>query len=252
MPANSPASGLLQLRATALPDPRRAVGIALLVLALVGCQSKPTRDPDYAVVRPTTEPLPAATSGSLYRVGYATVLFEDVRARRVGDILTVTLDEATNAEKEAATGIKKNTKVSVPNPTLFGTLPQFNLPGVLPLASTTDNNLSFDASSTTDFSGDSESSQKNRLTGTISVTVAEVLRNGHLVVRGEKIMTLNQGNEHIRLSGIVRPADIRSDNTMSSTRIANATITYAGEGAPADASAIGFLARFLLSAFFPF
>ena len=84
------------------------------------------------------------------------------------------------------------------------------------------------------------------------VTVIEVLPNGYLMVRGEKRIGINQGNEYIKLSGIVRPADIDSTNTVLSTKMADPTIVYVGEGAIADANKIGWLARFFISALFPF
>ena len=80
----------------------------------------------------------------------------------------------------------------------------------------------------------------------------EVLANGYLVVRGEKRIGINQGNEYIRLSGIVRPIDIDEDNTVLSTRLADPTIVYVGDGAVAESNAMGWLARFFISSLFPF
>ena len=122
----------------------------------------------------------------------------------------------------------------------------------MPLASTEDNNLSTNLSSSNTFSGESDSAQSNSLNGDITVTVADVFPNGNLYVRGEKRLNLNQGNEYIKISGIVRPVDIGSDNTVSSTKVADATIIYNGDGAGADANKLGWIARFFISAVFPF
>jgi len=103
-----------------------------------------------------------------------------------------------------------------------------------------------------EFKGEGSSSQSNTLTGTIAVTVAQVLANGNLVIRGEKLLTLNQGDEFVRLSGIVRSHDITPENTVLSTQVANARILYSGKGSMTDANANGWLGRFFQSPFFPF
>jgi len=230
----------------------RVVLLCVCVMSLAACQSLPERDPAYAAVRPVALPPVHAGNGSIYQAGHDIRLFEDSRARRVGDLLTINLVETTSASKQSATELSKSTDTSVANPTILGTTPQFNTPGILPLASNQNNNLGFGLSSNNDFSGDSSSSQSNSLTGSITVTVAEVLPNGYMVVRGEKVTSLNQGHEYVRISGIVRPADIRPDNTVPSTQIADAQITYTGSGSTADTNKIGWLARFFISSLFPF
>ncbi len=230
----------------------RVVLLCVCVMSLAACQSLPERDPAYAAVRPVALPPVQASNGSIYQAGYDIRLFEDSRARRVGDLLTINLIETTSASKQSATALSKTNDSSVTNPTILGSTPQFNTPGILPLASNQGNNLGFGLSSSNEFSGDSASSQSNSLTGSITVTVAEVLPNGYMVIRGEKVTSLNQGHEYVRISGIVRPADIRPDNTVLSTQIADAQITYTGSGATADTSKIGWLARFFISSLFPF
>lgn len=230
----------------------RVVLLCVCVMSLVACQSLPERDPAYAAVRPVALPPLQSNSGSIYQAGYDVRLFEDSRARRVGDLLTINLVESTNASKQAATELSKSTDTSITNPTILGSTPQFNTPGILPLASNQNNNLGFGLNSSNDFQGDGSSSQSNSLSGSITVTVAEVLPNGYMVVRGEKVTSLNQGHEYVRLSGIVRPADIRPDNTVLSTQVADAQITYTGSGAVAETNKIGWLARFFISALFPF
>ena len=225
----------------------------LFMLSLVaGCATTAQRDPAYAPPRPVAAPLAPAGNGAIYQTGYEKSWFEDQRARHVGDILTINLVEKTNAQKQAATTSKKENTVDIANPTILGSTPQFNAPGILPLASNNNNNLSFGLDSTQDFSGEGDSSQSNSLSGSITVTVVEVLSNGYLVVRGEKFLTLNKGDEFVRLSGIVRPTDIKADNSVLSTQIADAQITYSGGGQVADSNTMGWLARFFLSALWPF
>jgi flagellar L-ring protein precursor FlgH len=102
------------------------------------------------------------------------------------------------------------------------------------------------------FSGDADADQSNSLEGNITVTVAEILPNGNLIVRGEKWITLNRGDEFIRISGIIRPDDIAPDNTVVSTRLANAKISYSGTGTLADSQTMGWFSKFFNSGWWPF
>lgn len=215
--------------------------LALAALVMGGCTGTPVRDPAFAPPQPVVPPANKANNGAIYQTGYGVRLFEDQRARHVGDILTIVLQESTDATKQAGTTTKKENDVSMPAPTVFGHGVTSNGHDIL-------NN---DISTKQDFSGTGESTQSNSLTGSITVSVTQVLPNGYLVVRGEKVLTLNRGDEYVRLSGIVRPADISADNTVLSTQVANAQITYSGTGAVADASRHGWLSRFFL-AFWPF
>lgn len=228
---------------------------AVLIAAglLVGCSSNPPKpDANYAPVRPSSlAPAPKA-DGAIYQAGYDVALFEDIRAHRVGDLLTVVLVENTSANKSARSGVAKTNDTAIANPTLFGSTPLFSTHGVLPLADTNNNTLEFGLSSSTDFTGSGTASQSNALTGNITVSVVEVLPNRNLLVRGEKRIGINQGTEYIRLSGIVRPQDISPENFVESTRIADPTITYEGEGMVSDATSMGWLSRFFNSVFAPF
>ena len=183
-----------------------------------------------------------ATEGAIYRANTDVRLFEDLTASRVGDILTVKLVERTNASKNSATSTAKTSDVAMPSPTLGGINPP-TAKGVELL----NNSLTGE----TTFDGSGSSSQSNSLVGDITVTVTDRLPNGNLIIRGEKWVTLNQGREFIRLSGIVRPRDIGTDNTLASTRIANANITYSSKGVLADANRMGWLSRFFNSVFYP-
>ncbi len=228
----------------------------LFVISLVlltGCVNNAAkRDPAYAAVRPVAVAPQPTNDGAIFDVTKNVSLFEDYRARRVGDILTVKLDEKTEAEKATETKIKKTNKNSITNPTVFGSTPQFDLPGIVPLANTNNNNLAFSLGSTHDFKGIGDSDQSNKLTGSISVSVVEVLPNGNMIIRGEKVITINQGNEYIRISGMISPRDIDANNTVSSKRIADAQISYVGDGPTNDANVVGWLGRFFLSSLMPF
>lgn len=226
--------------------------VVIALSVLVGCQRAPIRDPAFASVRPALPPQQQYANGAIYQFGTDTRLFEDLRARRIGDILTVRLVENTNASKSAETISDKESTATIANPTIFGTTPQFDVPGFLPLANTRNLGLNTSLSASREFDGSGETSQENSLTGSITVTVVEVYPNGNLVVRGEKRLTLNNGNEYIRVSGIIRPIDIQSDNSIVSTKIADATIIYTGDGVVAESNRAGWLTRFFNSPVFPF
>ena len=225
----------------------------LLLGTLVACNSTPRRDPAYSPSYPAAfEPPIQQQTGSIYQSGYDIAFFEDLRARRIGDILTIQLSEETNASKSSKTEHDRTQETTIANPTILGAAPQFSVPGVLPLSITEDNTFDTNIESSNAFEGESDSEQSNSLEGDITVTVADVFPNGNLLVRGEKRLNLNQGNEYIKISGIVRPVDIAADNTVPSTKVADATIIYNGDGAGADANKIGWIARFFISAVFPF
>ncbi|MEC9411548.1 MAG: flagellar basal body L-ring protein FlgH [Pseudomonadota bacterium] len=227
--------------------------VFIAVAMLTGCYNNEVkRDPAFAAVRPAPIEPQDNYDGAIFDARNNISLFEDYRARRVGDILTVKLEEQTDAEKETETTVDKSNNNSIDNPTLFGTTPQFNLPGQLPLANTKDNNLAFGLNSNSAFKGAGDSDQNNKLTGNISVSVVEVLPNGNMVIRGERVITINQGNEYIRLSGMISPRDIEADNSISSIRIADAQISYVGDGPTNDANVMGWLSRFFVSALMPF
>jgi flagellar L-ring protein precursor FlgH len=184
----------------------------------------------------------APAPGAIYRGGGTggLSLFADQKARNVGDILTIQLVERTQASASSSTNTAKGSNVAVPAPTLFGA------PATIG-GRTLDSELGAES----EFSGSGNSTQSNRLDGSVTVTVAERLPNGYLVVRGQKWIRINQGNEHIQIQGIVRPADIGPDNTISSSRVADAQIAYRGRGSLAQANAQGWLTRFFQSSAFP-
>ena len=223
---------------------RKLAVIALLTGFLTGCMSQaPVRRPEYRPVIPAAFHQPAPVTGGLFHTGTNMELFADVKARRVGDVITVILKEKTDASKKASTSTDKSTELDLPNPTLFG---RSNLTiGRHPI-------LNLDAESTTAFEGSGDSTQSNSLTGDITVTVGAVYPNGNMLIKGEKVLQLNQGSEIIRISGIVRPSDVTPENTVLSTQIADVQITYAGEGVIAQSNTQGWLTRFFNSALWPF
>jgi flagellar L-ring protein FlgH len=231
---------------------RFAMGLVLVLPLLAGgCATdpgapKPGDNPAYVPVRPPLPPpgprpaLPQTQlTGSLYRAGYGMRLFEDPVARQVGDILTILLTEKTDAKKKAATDLGKDSKNTASVAT--------NTSGL----STSPWSAELELAADRAFDGNGKSEQSNSLKGGISVVVSEVLPNGNLVVGGEKWITLNQGNEYIRISGIVRPEDIQPGNTVSSLLVADARISYGGTGSVAETNKPGWLARFFLAPIFP-
>ncbi|HBZ06247.1 MAG TPA: flagellar basal body L-ring protein, partial [Massilia sp.] len=188
------------------------------------------------------EPLPVAptaqrgVSGGVFSAESIS-LTSDARAYRVGDVVTVILQETTQASKRAGTSFNKGSSVGVAPLGLLGK--SFGKTGV-------------DISADRSFAGDSTSTQQNALSGALTVIVQEVLPNGLLRVAGEKNMTLNQGEEFLRLKGYLRAADIDSDNQVSSLRVANARIAYSARGVLADANSAGWLTRFFTGPLMPF
>lgn len=203
-------------------------------------------DPYYAPVLHTRPAPDQNVNGSLYRENIALDLYGDRKARRVGDIITIMLEERTSSSKTSNVEVTKENELTMPSVaggagTVLGIRPTVGNFG-----------LGTNVQSEREFTGEAEADQSNRLSGSISVTVVDVYPNGSLVIRGEKWMTLNRGDEYIRISGIVRPDDVSPDNTISSTKIANARIQYSGTGELADSQQMGWLTRFFNSAVWPF
>jgi flagellar L-ring protein FlgH len=211
------------------------------VAVLAGCVSRPP-EPDYSATWPEPAPTQAESNGAIYQAGHDVALFENSVARRVGDTLTIRLNERTNASKSSTTSTSKSTNIDLPGPTIAGR--PVTVHGTPILETGVENK--------TDFDGEGASTQSNRLEGDITVTVAQRLPNGNLLVRGQKWISINQGQEYVRIQGIVRPIDIDPDNSISSLRVADAMIAYGGKGAIANANSPGLLARFFNLPFLPF
>ena len=192
------------------------------------------QDKTWQASLPPDTPTAATANGAIYQAGQDIRLFENSVARRVGDTLTIRLAETTDAQKSSSTETSKGSSISVPAPTIAGR----NIPFRASTWGATD------VTADNSFTGEGSSRQSNSISGEITVTVAKRWPNGNLLVRGEKWITINQGREFVRLSGIVRAADINPDNTVLSTRVADARISYASRGALADANTPGLLSRF--------
>ncbi len=211
-----------------------------------GCSSsriivKP--DPQYAPASIQEIKYTPKLNGSIYQEGRSVRLFEDNKAFRVGDILSVTLLETTTAKKAAATNTSKQDDLSTGAAgTLMGISPTYK--GANLLANSLTGNRAF--------AGSGDTSQSNSLRGEIAVTITRIFPNGNLEIRGEKLIGLTQGSEYIRLSGYVRPQDVSSRNVIVSNKIANSRIYYGGGGVVAESNAQGWLSRFFSSPIMPF
>lgn len=221
---------------------QKIVMLSLALSSLLGCETLPKRDPAFAPAQAVDLHPPQVANGSIYQSGYDVRLFEDQTAKRVGDILIVTLDEKTAAKKKSDLGAGKDSSISATAPNIAGIDPSMLL----------GKDLSATIGSNHKFKGKAQANQSNSLTGNISVTVVDVLSNGNLRVRGEKRVTLNDGSEYIRLSGTVRTVDIDASNTILSSKVADATIMYTGDGTVADTSRMGWFSKIFLSPIFPF
>jgi flagellar L-ring protein precursor FlgH len=213
------------------------------VVSLAGCGLMPHKapKPDPVVSRVLPPPIPR-TDGAIYQTGQQMELFADLKARRVGDVLTIRLTETTSASKSAVTKTTKTTSVNNTGPTIYGhNITTHGLPiGTVAMTGADT------------FDGEGQSTQGNSLAGSLTVTVMEVQPNGNLVVQGDKTLKLNQGEEFVHVSGIVRSADIRTDNTVTSDKVADAHISYSGKGVINSANSMGWLARFFNSVFAPY
>jgi len=222
-------------------------GAMLIVSQLGGCSNTVElskalpNDPDFAPILPESEETAMVPSGSLFKKHYVNNIYSDSKAHRIGDIISVILEENTQANKNAKTELKKeNSSQLDPITGLGGTAVSLN-----------GQTLQFGISQNSSFKGDAKADQGNSLSGNISVHVLRVLPNGNLMIRGEKWITLNNGDEYIRLTGIIRSKDINSNNTILSNKVANARIQYAGTGAFADTNEQGWLTKFFNSTWWP-
>jgi len=205
---------------------------AVLLAPSAFAKSRESDREQYAPTYPVAMTNTAPANGGIFQAenGYAP-LTSGARAAQVGDIITIQLVEATQASKSTAANTGRDGSIGLTPPTtgLFSKL--FSPSDV-------------GASGTQSFKGTGAASQSNSLSGEITVTVAKIFPNGTMLVRGEKALTLNRGDEYIQISGLVRQADITPDNRVYSTRVADARITYTGKGEIARASRQGWLQRF--------
>jgi len=217
--------------------------VSLWILAGLSVGACTTVPPTNVHQPMTARPVPRqenlASTGSIFQAGVSRTLFEDRRARYVGDTMTISISETTSASTKSNTKASRDTSISATAPTIRG-LPGKSFQGI---------GLSAEGANSLD--GKGEAAANNVFTGTITVTVIEVLPNGNLLVSGEKQVSIGAGTEYIRLSGIVNPYFINAANTISSSQVADARIEYKESGVISEAQVMGWLARFFLS-FLPF
>ena len=216
---------------------------AVLTQSLVGCSTYVSQlegqafEPvDPAVSLASEKP----SNGAIFRAGQSGLFATDQRARRVGDILTVTFNEIFAATKAQTAASSKADAFAVTLPT--------GLPNILTGGFDKDaggNGAGLTAGTNRTFAGTGNAAQSNSFTGSLAVTVTRVFPNGNMEVAGQKEITLNNGNEYVRVKGIVRPEDISATNIVSSTRLADAQIRYTGSGHLADAAKPGWLSQFM-------
>ncbi|HMN81907.1 MAG TPA: flagellar basal body L-ring protein FlgH [Burkholderiaceae bacterium] len=220
-----------------------AGALVAAALGAGGCAAlNPT--PKVQVYEPTTTrsaPVPQvaaaepAGNGSIYRVGAFRPLFEDRRARLVGDVLTIQIAEKTSAKQSSASNLDRSGKAEG-SITALPFLPSSSL-----------GRMGLGGSSANTFGGKGDTASDNTFQGTITVTVIEVLPNGNMLVSGEKQVGINQNVDTLRFSGVVTPASIQPNNTVLSTQVADARLQVRGSGDIDRAQTTGWLARFFLS-----
>ncbi|ALC14044.1 flagellar basal body L-ring protein FlgH [Sphingopyxis sp. 113P3] len=211
---------------------RRRLSSALILALAAAPHGAGAKDKIPEDAFAATAPAPAAPpppNGAIFQGGYV-ALTSGGRAGRVGDIVTIQLVERTVASKSNAAGTQRGGSLGLTPPST----------GPLSLFSPSDIGMG----GSNQFKGKGEASQSNQLAGEISVTIAEVYPNGTMLVKGEKLLTLNRGDERVQISGLIRAIDIGPDNRVASTRVADANIRYVGKGEIARASRQGWLQRF--------
>jgi len=229
----------------------RVLGTSLLALGLLGCATAPAplaHSPEFAPVMPVAIEKPRQATGAIYNGRNSDNFFGRSRNYRVGDLITVVLDESTRAGREQRGSVTREASNNVIPSGLVSKVQNLALPtkilgttlgGVL-------NGVNLNEASI-ESSGTGTAGQSASLTGAVSVTVVEVLANGNLMVRGEKQLALTEGAEVIQVSGIIRPDDVSPNNMVQSRRLANAQIAYRGTGDMAAAAKTGWGTRALLS-----
>ncbi|SHJ80643.1 flagellar L-ring protein precursor FlgH [Malonomonas rubra DSM 5091] len=220
----------------------KSIFFALIVLTiqLSGCAG-PARNVDLTATEPIEPvlqpPLPPQTAGSLWTESRGG-LFQDMKARTVGDIITVVIVENASASKEATTETDRTSTMSAGIPRLLGLEGTI---GRLAGADGTDTLIS--ASTSNEFEGTGKTERTETLTATLTTQVIEVLPNGNLRLEGTKTVTVNSETQIVKLTGIVRPADVSAGNIVDSKNVLNARIAYVGEGVISDKQQQGWLVR---------
>lgn len=211
--------------------------VATALAMLAGCAVTPSS----VVVQPmTAAPQPAVpaapSNGTIFQAASYRPMFEDRRARLVGDLLTIAINEKTSAGKQAASSASKSGSIEAGAPTIFGGL-----------FSSVTSRLSASAEASGKYEDKGAVASSNNFNGQLTVTVIDVLPNGNLVVSGEKQIALDKGAEFIRFSGVVNPSTISAGNVVSSTHVADARVEYRTNRYVDKAEMMAMLTRFFLS-----
>jgi len=215
------------------------ISVAALVGSVTGCSTY-TEQVVSQSFQPAEAPVILAKStnmnGAIFQPGRSGLFATDQRARRIGDILTVSFNEIYAATKAQTAASSKTDAFGVTLPT--------GLPNILTGGFDKDP-AGLNAGTTRSFAGSGNAVQSNSFSGLLSVTVIRVFDNGNMEVQGQKELTLNNGNEYVRVRGVVRPEDISAGNIVSSDRLADAQIRYTGSGHLADSSQPGWLSQLM-------
>lgn len=208
----------------------RLLALVAIIYLLQGCATEPVDmvlrpSPEFQPVYPLASDRQKIATGGIYSNRQSDTWFGRGRNYQVGDIITVLLSESTQAARTQNTDVSRQTKSSLPAgaSTQVGKLNPF-LNGI---------NLNDNTNSS---KGTGKADQEASLTGSVAVTVVEILANGNLMIRGEKKLGLSEGTEVIQVSGVIRPEDVGPNSTVQSRRLANAQIAYRGSGDLANAS----------------
>ena len=211
--------------------------LILTAVVVTGCATTPSsivKLPAVAVVS-ASRPAPPA-NGAIFQVSAFRPMFEDHRARMVGDVLTILINEKTTAAKAAGDSASKTSGTSFSVPALFG------------LPASTVANLGLSTTGSSKFEDKGAASSSNNFNGFIGVTVTDVLPNGNLQVSGEKQIAFDRGAEFIRFSGVINPDTIGTGNTVPSAQVADARVEYRTNTRLDKADVMSQLTRFFLSA----
>src|SRR5690554_12630 len=225
-----------------MPSVLRRIAVVLVAAVLGGCAMIPpepivtgplTAEPPAPYAMPVAEP-----NGSIYQpTAYGNYpLFEDRRPRNVGDIVTIVIQERTNAQKRVATSTER---------TSGATLGWGAVPSILPGNVSPDQDFSISGGN--NMEGEGATRADNLFTGTLTTTVVGVLPNGNLQIAGDKQIAINRGSEHLRFSGVVDPRSITGNNTVPSTQVADARIEFRSKGVMDEVQTMGWLQRFFLN-----
>ncbi len=218
--------------------------VIFAVFLTVGCgqkikQPSPPANQEAALRNPPVEtyPTPALRSeGSLFSDDSRLDLFADMKARRVGDVITINITETSKANKSANTSLSRSNTLGGSASAILGQ-DEANMGGLGRM-------LNLDVSSNSSFSGSGSTRRDESMTARMTARVIQVLPNGNLVVRGSQEIMVNNEKQYITVQGVVRPSDIGADNSVLSYRIADARIDYTGEGDVSSKQREGWLARF--------